>query len=80
MGNPGLAKFGSGDVLTGMTAGILAQHKDIEKAAIAAVYLHSLTADILKSEMTEYSYSAEDLIKSIPKAIMFLRKSIEIIN
>lgn len=80
VGNPGLAKFGSGDVLTGMTAGILAQHKDIEKAAIAAVYLHSLTADILKSEMTEYSYSAEDLIKSIPKAIMFLRKSIEIIN
>lgn len=80
IGNPGLAKFGSGDVLTGMIAGILAQNKDIEKAAIAAVYLHSLTADILKSELTEYSYSAEDLIKAIPKAIMFLRKSLEISN
>jgi len=80
VGNPGLAKFGSGDVLTGMTAGILAQNKNIEKAAIAAVYLHSLTADILKSEMTEYSYSAEDLIKSVPKAIVFLRKSVESIN
>lgn len=80
VGNPGLAKFGSGDVLTGMIAGILAQHKNTEKAAIAAVYLHSLAADILKSVITEYSYSAEDLIKSIPKAIVFLRKSLEIIN
>lgn len=80
IGNPGLAKFGSGDVLTGMIAGILAQGKDIEKAAIAAVYLHSLTADILKSKMSEYSYSAEDVIKSVPKAIVFLRKSVEIIN
>ena len=46
-GNPGMAKGGSGDLLTGMVAGMLAQHPDDPKLAVeAAVYLHGLAADI----------------------------------
>lgn len=75
-GNAGLAKFGTGDVLTGIIAGLYAQTKDAEKSAICGVYLHSLTADLLKDEMTEYSYTATDIIANLPKAIKFLRNSI----
>jgi NAD(P)H-hydrate epimerase len=75
-GNPGMAKFGTGDVLTGLIAGLLAQQKDIEKALIAAIYLHSLAADLLMRDKTEYSYTAIDILEGIPRAIKFLRKSI----
>lgn len=76
VGNPGLAKFGSGDVLTGVIAGLLSQAKDGEKAIVAGVYLHSLSADLLLPDLTEYSFTAEDLIKELPKSIIFLRKSL----
>ena len=75
VGNPGLAKFGSGDVLTGMIAGLLAQTEEIEEALISAVYIHSLAADLLLEEKTEYGYTAEDLIQEIPNAIKFILKS-----
>ncbi len=74
-GNPGLAKFGSGDVLTGMIAGFLAQSEDLEDALISAVYIHSLAADLLLEEKTEYGYTSEDLIEEIPNAIKFILKS-----
>ena len=46
-GNPGMAKGGSGDLLTGMVASLLAQHPNDPKQAVeAAVYLHGLAADI----------------------------------
>ncbi len=74
-GNPGLAKFGTGDVLTGLIAGLLSQQNDTEKAIIAAVYIHSFAADLLVPKKTEYSLMAEDLIKYIPNTINFLRNS-----
>jgi NAD(P)H-hydrate epimerase len=74
-GNPGLAKFGSGDVLTGMISGFLAQSDDIEDSIISAVYIHSLAADLLLEEKTEYGFTAEDLIQEIPNAIKFIIKS-----
>jgi len=74
-GNPGLAKFGSGDVLTGVIAGFLAQSGNIEEALISAVYIHSLTADLLLEEKTEYGYTCQDLIEWIPYAIKFILKS-----
>ncbi len=74
-GNPGLAKFGTGDVLTGTIAGFLSRLKDPEKAAIAGVYIHSLAADILVNDYTEYGYTATDLIKKLPAAIKFLAGS-----
>ena len=76
-GNPGLAKFGTGDVLTGSIAGFLSQLKDLEKAAIAGVYIHSLAADLLVEGFTEFGYTATDIIIKLPAAIKFLRKSFE---
>jgi len=74
-GNPGMAKFGSGDVLTGVISGFLAQTEEIEDALISAVYIHSLAADLLLEEKTEYGYTSEDLIEKIPDAIKFILKS-----
>jgi hydroxyethylthiazole kinase-like uncharacterized protein yjeF len=75
-GNAGMAKFGTGDVLTGVIAGLFSQIKDPEKAAIAGVYLHSLAADLLLRKYTEFGYTAEDIINKLPAAIKFLRNSI----
>jgi len=72
-GNPGMAKFGTGDVLTGVLAGFISQSKNIEKAIICGVYVHSLAADLLMKEFTEYSYTANNIINYLPKAIKFLR-------
>jgi ADP-dependent NAD(P)H-hydrate dehydratase / NAD(P)H-hydrate epimerase len=74
-GNPGMAKFGSGDALTGILGSFIAQHKDIEKGIVSGVYLHSLSADLLVNKLSEYSYSATDIIKNFPEAIKFLRRS-----
>ena len=49
-GNPGMAKGGAGDLLTGMVAGLLAQYKDHPDQAVeAAVFLHGLAADLLSA-------------------------------
>lgn len=74
-GNPGMAKFGTGDVLTGVISGLLAQGKNIESAVISGVYLHSLSADILVGKYSEYGFTAVDIIKNLPAAFKFLRKS-----
>lgn len=75
-GNPSLAKFGTGDVLTGIIGGLLSQQKNIEAAIISSVYLHSLTADILVHKRTEYDILASDLIDNFPRSIKFLIQSI----
>jgi NAD(P)H-hydrate epimerase len=74
-GNPALAKFGTGDVLTGMIAGMMAQQVDVEKAVVTGVYLHGLAADLLISKKTEYSLLASDIIDYLPDSIKFLRNS-----
>lgn len=74
-GNPGLAKFGTGDVLTGILAGLLAQEKDFERSLICGVYLHSLAADLLLAEYSEFGYTATDIIEKIPSAINFIRNT-----
>lgn len=75
-GNPGMAKFGSGDVLSGIIGGFAAQNKEFEPSIISAVYLHSLSADLLIEDKTEFSILAEDIINNFPAAIRFLRDSI----
>ena len=48
-GNPGMATGGTGDILTGMVAGLMAQNPDrIAEAAIAAVHLHGLAGDVAR--------------------------------
>jgi NAD(P)H-hydrate epimerase len=75
-GNAGLAKFGSGDVLTGMISAFVSQKVEFEKAAIAAVYLHGLTADLILKKESEFGITPQKLIDRIPSTIKFLRKSI----
>ena len=74
-GNAGLAKFGSGDVLSGISASFIAQTGNLENSAISAVYLHGLAADIISRNESEFGITPEKLIKQIPKTIKFLRKS-----
>jgi ADP-dependent NAD(P)H-hydrate dehydratase / NAD(P)H-hydrate epimerase len=60
-GNPGMAKGGSGDVLGGMIAGLLAQYpEEPERAVEAAVYLHGLAADITVRKRDEHTLMATD--------------------
>lgn len=75
-GNPALAKFGTGDVLTGFIAGLLAQQKDTEKAVITAVYLHSLAADLLAAKRTKLDILASDIQNYVPQTIKFLENSV----
>jgi NAD(P)H-hydrate epimerase len=75
-GNSGMAKFGSGDVLTGIIAGLLSQNKNPETAAIAGVYLHSLSADLLLNEQTISTYLASDIMNNYPSAVKFLEGSV----
>ena len=68
-GNPGMASGGMGDVLTGMTAGFLAQKLNPYDSAIAAVFLHGLCGDRLAGQMGSLGYLASDMIREIPAAI-----------
>jgi len=68
-GNSGLATAGSGDVLTGMIAGFLAQGYKPLEAALCAVYLHGRAADIAVSlNETAETFMASDIIKNLGKA------------
>ena len=71
-GSNALAKAGSGDVLTGMISGLIAQGMDTFEGACLGVYLHGLCGDIKAKELTQYSVMAQDLIDAIPSAIKTL--------
>ena len=75
-GNPALAKFGTGDVLTGFLAGLLSQQINKEKAVVSAVYLHSLAADLLAAKRTKLDILASDIQNYVPQTIKFLENSI----
>ena len=75
-GNPALAKFGTGDVLTGFIAGLISQNKEIENSLVSAVYIHSLAADILAKKRTNLDILATDIQNYIPQTIKFLKRSI----
>ncbi len=68
-GNPGMATAGSGDVLTGILAGLLAQGFDVKQAAIAGVHLHGLAGDLYAEENTETSLISGDLLDCLPAAL-----------
>jgi NAD(P)H-hydrate epimerase len=67
VGNVGLATAGSGDVLTGIISGFLAQSYSPEHAAVLGVYLHGVCADLWVSEGNQ-TMIASDIIEMIPKA------------
>lgn len=74
-GNPGMATGGTGDILTGIVAGMLAQNpKNPFLAVLAAVYLHGLAGDIAEESTGEQSLVATDLISALPEAFRTIRK------
>ena len=68
-GNPGMATIGSGDVLTGLVAGIMAQGTAPERAAYAGVFVHGLAGDIAADRFGMRSLIATDIADSIPAAL-----------
>lgn len=74
-GNPGMAQFGTGDVLTGILGAFCSKSDNIENSVISGVYLHSLSADLLLDSKTELGYTAKDILENIPDAIKFLQES-----
>jgi ADP-dependent NAD(P)H-hydrate dehydratase / NAD(P)H-hydrate epimerase len=73
-GNPGMATIGSGDVLSGIVAGLWAQGCPIEVAAYCGVYLHGLSGDFAKKKLGERSLLAGDLIEFLPEAFSFVEQ------
>jgi hydroxyethylthiazole kinase-like uncharacterized protein yjeF len=67
-GNAGMATAGSGDVLTGILTGLLAQGYSSGEAAILGVYLHGLAGDLAAKELSQEAMIAGDIIDNIGKA------------
>jgi len=67
-GNPGMATGGTGDVLTGMVAGLCAQGLAPFSAACLAVYLHGLAGDLAAKKIGEHSLTATDVLAFIGSA------------
>ena len=80
-GNPGMATGGTGDILTGMVAGMLGQEKRAQNpqsailAVCAAVYLHGLAGDVMRETVGEHSLVATDLLRGLPTAFERARQS-----
>lgn len=64
-GNQGMATAGSGDVLTGIIAGLSAQGMMISEAAAFGVFLHGMAGDVIKEETGSYSMMASDIMEGI---------------
>ena len=73
--NPGLATAGTGDVLTGIIAGLIAQGSQIYAAACSGVYLHGYAGDLATDTIGKSGIIASDIAKRIPTAIMSLKST-----
>lgn len=73
-GNHGMAKGGSGDVLTGLITGLRAQGLAAINATVVGVYVHGLAGDLAAGDVGADGMTASDLIDHIPAAFMALRK------
>jgi len=71
-GNPGMAKGGSGDALTGVLTALLSQGYSAGEAAVLGVYLHGLAGDLAASSLSQESMLASDLIDHLGKAFLYL--------
>jgi NAD(P)H-hydrate epimerase len=78
-GNPGMATGGTGDVLTGMLAGLTAQYATLDwfQVLCFGVYLHGLAGDVAFAEHAEAPLMASDLIRAIPRALAQFRTEID---
>jgi ADP-dependent NAD(P)H-hydrate dehydratase / NAD(P)H-hydrate epimerase len=78
-GNPGMATGGTGDVLTGMLAGLTAEFSSIDwfQTLCFGVYLHGLAGDVAYAERDQAPLMASDLIHAIPRALTEFRKELD---
>jgi ADP-dependent NAD(P)H-hydrate dehydratase / NAD(P)H-hydrate epimerase len=74
-GNPGLAKAGSGDGLTGILLGLLCRTYTPAQAALIGVYLHGLAADSCSKKMSMESMLISDVIEELPSVFLELEKT-----
>jgi NAD(P)H-hydrate epimerase len=71
-GNPSMSKGGSGDILTGIVAAMLAQYPDdVASAVEAAIYLHGLAGDFAAREMDEHTVLATDTVAHLSNAFRY---------
>jgi NAD(P)H-hydrate epimerase len=76
-GNPGMATGGTGDVLTGMVAGLVAQYPEEQHGVgpwLASVHLHGLAGDLARQELSESSMTASDLLQFLPGAFLLAKQ------
>jgi NAD(P)H-hydrate epimerase len=71
-GNPGMATAGSGDVLTGIILGLLAQGYTSKDAALLGVYVHGLAGDFAAEQKGKISLIASDIVDNLGEAFMLL--------
>jgi NAD(P)H-hydrate epimerase len=77
-GNAGMATGGTGDILTGMVGGMIAQNpKQAFLAVLAAVHLHGFAGDVMREIVGEHSLVATDLLKGLPDAFRRTREMAE---
>lgn len=74
-GNCGMAKGGSGDILSGMIAALVGQGAAPYDAAACAVWLHGRAGDLCSRELTEYAMTPPDLLARLPAVFRELRES-----
>jgi len=73
-GNPGMATAGSGDVLTGIILGLLAQSYSPLNASLVGVFLHGVAGDIAASEKSQESLIASDIIENLGLAFKKIKR------
>jgi NAD(P)H-hydrate epimerase len=76
-GNVALAKAGTGDVLTGVIVGLLAQGLHPVKAALMGVYLHGLAGDVWVKKSSSASMSASDVVDLLPRIMKSFEETTE---
>lgn len=74
-GNNGMAKGGSGDILTGIIAGLIAQGMENYEATVLGVYIHGMAADKAAEEKSVYSLMASDIIEALPKVFNMIKRN-----
>jgi ADP-dependent NAD(P)H-hydrate dehydratase / NAD(P)H-hydrate epimerase len=76
-GSPSMATGGTGDILTGMVAGLMAQHpKEWKAAVVAAVWLHGRCGELGSARWGEEAMLATDLLECLPEAMNELRPAV----
>ncbi|NIA15537.1 MAG: bifunctional ADP-dependent NAD(P)H-hydrate dehydratase/NAD(P)H-hydrate epimerase, partial [Nitrospiraceae bacterium] len=73
-GNAGLASGGTGDVLSGLTGGLMAQGMAVHDAAALGVYVHGLAGDLAAEALTQRGMVASDVLERLPAAWRLLEQ------